>query len=93
MKHFTDICNQSKIELDKIKGKLDVKAEEKRLTQHDDMMGFDDEEGAGAQPTGGQEIIDEEELSLIQKMKELKKVYRQNFDNLKQTKSQVFYIQ
>ena len=48
MKHFTDICNQSKVELDKIKGKLDVKAEEKRLTQHDDMMGFDDEEGAGA---------------------------------------------
>ena len=25
-------------------------------------------------------------------MKEQKKVYRQNFDNLKQTKSQLFYI-
>lgn len=40
------------------------------------MMGFDDEEGAVAHPTGGQEIIDEEELALIQKMKELKKIYR-----------------
>ena len=57
------------------------------------MMGFDDEEGAGSHPTGGQEIIDEEELALIQKVKELKKIYRLNFDNLKQTKSQVFYIQ
>lgn len=87
VKHFTDNCNTSKVELDKIKGRLDAKADDKRLTQQDDMMGFDDEEGAGANPNQGQEIIDEEELALIQKMKELKKQYRFNFDGLKETKS------
>lgn len=56
------------------------------------MMGFDDEETGGQTNGGRQEIIDEEELALIQKMKDQKKVYRQNFDNLKQTKSQLFYI-
>ena len=40
-----------------------------------------------------QEIIDEEELALIQRMKEFKKVYRGNYDQLKDVKSQVFYIQ
>ncbi len=47
VKHFTEICNMSKQELDKIKAKLDAKAEEKRLTQNDEMMGFDDEETPG----------------------------------------------
>ena len=83
VKHFKEICNQSKQELDKIKAKLDAKADEKRLTQNDEMMGFDDEDAGAQANTGRQEIIDEEELALIQKMKEQKKVYRQNFDNLK----------
>ncbi len=52
VKHFTEICNLSKQELDKIKAKLDAKAEEKRLTQNDEMMGFDDEE-TGGQTNGG----------------------------------------
>lgn len=62
------------------------------MTQNDEMMGFDDEDNGGQENNGRQEIIDEEELALLQKMKEQKKVYRQNFDNLKQTKSQLFYI-
>ena len=57
----------------------------------DDMMGYDDDEAA--QEGGQQEIIDEEELAFIQRMKELKKVYRSNFDHLKEVKGQVFYIQ
>lgn len=65
MKHFTEICNLSKHELDKIKAKLDAKAEEKRLTQNDEMMGFDDEDNGGQTNNGRQEIIDEEELALI----------------------------
>jgi hypothetical protein len=57
------------------------------------MMGFEDEmDGGNRDGTGPQEIIDEEELALIQKMKEQKKTYRQNYDALKETKSQVFYI-
>jgi hypothetical protein len=65
VKHFTEICNLSKHELDKIKAKLDAKAEEKRLTQNDEMMGFDDEDNGGQVNNGRQEIIDEEELALI----------------------------
>lgn len=57
---------------------------------NEDMM---DDEDEAAQDGGQQEIIDEEELALIQRMKELKKVYRNNFDNLKEVKGQVFYIQ
>ena len=56
----------------------------------DDMMGYDDDEAA--QEGGQQEIIDVEELAFIQRMKELKKVYRSNFDHLKEVKGQVFYI-
>jgi hypothetical protein len=44
---------------------LDAKAEEKRLTQNDEMMGFDDEDNGGQVNNGRQEIIDEEELALI----------------------------
>ena len=65
VKHFTEICNQSKQELDKIKAKLDAKADEKRLTQNDEMMGFDDEDNGGQANNGHQEIIDEEELALL----------------------------
>lgn len=68
-----------------------MKAEEKRLTMRDDMMGYDDDEGAG-QGQAGSEIIDEEELALIQRMKDLKRTYRMSYDQLKEIKSQVFYI-
>jgi hypothetical protein len=65
VKHFTEICNLTKQELDKIKAKLEAKAEEKRLTQNDEMMGFDDEDNGAQANNGRQEIIDEEELALI----------------------------
>lgn len=91
VKAFTDQCNQAKKDLDSIKGKLDEKAEEKRITMREDMAAFEDEDNGG-ENQGAQEIIDEEELALLQKMKELKKVYRSNFDSLKEAKAQVHYI-
>lgn len=93
VRQITDTCNLAKKELDLIKSKLDAKAEEKRLTMREDMMGYDDDEG-GMQGEGTvhQDIIDEEELALIQKMKELKKLYRSNFEKLKEVKGKVFYI-
>ena len=97
VRQFTDGCNLAKRELDQIKSKLDAKAEEKRITMRQDMMeNYQDEdeeglEGAGA--AGAQEIIDEEELALLQKMKELKRIYRENFEKLRESKAQVFYIQ
>ena len=38
-------------------------------------------------------IIDEEELEMLQKMKELKKVYRAAFDALKSQKTQLNLVQ
>ena len=92
VKSFTESCNNAKKELDVIKEKLDEKAEEKRMTMRDDMAAFEDE-GEGGEGHGAQEIIDEEELGWLQKMKEMKKIYRLNFDSLKQAKGQVHYIQ
>ena len=35
-----------------------------------------------------EEIIDEEELVMLRKMKDLKKIYRDNFGNLKNSKNE-----
>lgn len=91
VKGFTDQCNKAKKEIDTIMVKLEAKAEEKRITMREDMAAFEDEDNGGDNQ-GAQEIIDEEELALLQKMKELKKVYRSNFDSLKEAKAQVHYI-
>jgi len=40
-----------------------------------------------------QEIIDEEELGLLQRMKDLKKRYRDSYEALRQKKSEVMYCQ
>lgn len=74
-----------------IKEKLDIKTEEKRMTMREDMAAFEDEGDGDHQ--GAHDIIDEEELGLLQKMKELKKVYKQNYNGLKDTKLQVHYVQ
>jgi kinesin family protein 6/9 len=74
-----------------IKEKLDHKAEEKRMTMREDMAAFEDE-GDGDH-NGAHDIIDEEELALLQKMKELKKIYKQNYNALKDAKAEVHYIQ
>lgn len=94
VKYYTDGCNAAKKELDSIKGRLDAKEQEKRLTmRQEEMMGYEDEVDMDGNPVGrggagsGSEIIDEEELALIQKMKEMKKIYRENFDKLKEVKA------
>mmetsp|Transcript_40608 Transcript_40608/g.29222 ORF Transcript_40608/g.29222 Transcript_40608/m.29222 type:complete len:114 (+) Transcript_40608:1894-2235(+) len=50
-------------------------------------MDYGDDENATEQ-----EIIDEEELALIKKVKEAKKRYRENFNMLKETKSEMNFI-
>ena len=42
---------------------------------------------------GKQEIIDEEELGYLQRMKELKKLYRERYEQLITLRGEVFYIQ
>ena len=56
-------------------------------------MGGVDEDELMDNEDGGQEIIDEEELLLLQKMKELKKTYRNAYNELRSTKSQVNQLQ
>jgi kinesin family protein 6/9 len=91
VKAFTESCNTAKRDLDLIKEKLDIKTDEKRLTMREDMAAFEDEGDGDHQ--GAHDIIDEEELGLLQKMKELKKIYKQNYNGLKDTKLQVHYVQ
>jgi hypothetical protein len=43
VKAFTESCNSAKKDLDIIKEKLDIKAEDKRLTMREDMAAFEDE--------------------------------------------------
>lgn len=73
VKAFTESCNLAKHDLDVIKEKLDQKNEEKRATMREEMGAFEDD---GEEHQGAHDIIDEEELALLQKMKELKKIYR-----------------
>lgn len=53
-----------------------------------DEMAGDEDEGMGE----AQEIIDEEELGYLQRMKEQKRIYRDCFDQLKTIKGEIFYI-
>jgi hypothetical protein len=50
----------------------------------EDLAGLDDDDLTGGQENPDhQEIIDEEELSYLQRMKELKKSYRESYDQMK----------
>ena len=40
-----------------------------------------------------QEIIDEEELQYMQQLKEVKKQYRENYESLKQVKTETNFIE
>jgi hypothetical protein len=41
----TEVCNDTKKELDKVKGKLDEKAEEKKKQMREELAGLEDDEG------------------------------------------------
>jgi len=90
IKLITDTCNDTKRDIDNVNEKLQEKAAEKKKQMREELVGLDDDEGGLAEQ---QEIIDEEELSYLQRMKELKKIYRENYEVLKSTKSEIFYIQ
>ncbi len=84
VKILTQIINQTKQELDKVKDRLDQKAEEKKMQMKKgdfNQDAFDDEGG-----NGGEEIIDEEELMMLKEMKDLKRNYKDNYDKLKNLK-------
>ena len=81
IKAITDTLNQNKGEIDALKARLDRKEEERKVRLRDEQLRNEDmfEEAV-------EEIIDEEELVMLRKMKDLKKMYRDNFSQLKNCK-------
>ena len=73
-----ETCNKAKKEIDSIKSQLEKKNEEKQKS-----LELDEDE----------DVIDEEEYSMLKQLKEFKKVYRENFDKYKGLKGDAFFIQ
>lgn len=48
VKVLTDVCNQTKREIDLIKASLDEKAEEKKKNMREDLGGYDEDDNGGA---------------------------------------------
>lgn len=65
-----------------MKEKLNDKQVEKKKQLQNEFAGLEDDEMGNPGGDGQQEIIDEEELGYLQKMKELKKTYREKYDQL-----------
>lgn len=78
------MLNSSKSFIDQLKAQIDRKEEERKIRHRDDQLhqtdGFKDEP---------EEIIDEEELQLLRKMKQYKQEYREKFSVLKNVKGEL----
>ena len=81
IKLLTQTVNTYKKEIDRVKGLLDRKVEEKKLQVRDEF---------GDEP---EDIIDEEELSWLRESKDLKKGYRAECDKVKNLKVDVQDLQ
>ena len=93
IKNLTSQINFTKVEIDKLKMKLEKKEEERRMQNKNmrnemAMDGFDEE---GDIPQD--DIIDEEELMMLKEMKDLKRDYRDNFSKLKGLKQELASLQ
>lgn len=82
IKEVTETLNSNKQDIDALKVRLDRKEEERKVRLREEQLRSEDmfEERA-------EEIIDEEELVMLRNMKDLKKVYRDNFAKLKEHKT------
>jgi len=76
-KDLTEKINIGKKMIDNLKAQLDKKEEERRHDRRKQQIDFDDDQ------LDQEEIIDEEELTMLKDMKELKREYRNNFNDLK----------
>lgn len=91
VRDLTVKINATKVDIDKLKIRLDKKEEERKLQskalKNDlDMDNFEDD-------VEQEEIIDEEELIMLREMKDLKRSYRDNFSKLKGVKSDINSLQ
>jgi len=78
MATLKETCNKAKKEIDSLKSQLETKNDEKQKS-----LELDEDE----------DVIDEEEYSMLKQLKEFKKVYRENFDKYKGLKGDAFFIQ
>ena len=92
VRELTEQCNIAKRNIDVVKADLDKKQDERKNQLQNQLAAVDDEEILEDDDGAPQEIIDEEELALLQKMRELKKTYRAAYQVLKSTKSQLSQI-
>ena len=82
IKAVTAEINGNKKDIDELKLLLDRKEEERKVRLRDEQLRQEDMFDQAA----SEEIIDEEELVMLRKMKDLKKIYRENFTKLKNLK-------
>lgn len=92
VKELTVECNAAKRNIDTVKVELDKKQDERKQSMQNQLAAADDDEIL-EDDEAPQEIIDEDELALLQRMKELKKTYRAAYSQLKDSKNQVSLIQ
>ena len=71
---MTEQCNNAKKNIDLCKSDLDKKQDERKTSLQNQLAAVDQDEIMDDED-GPQEIIDEDELALLQRMKELKKYY------------------
>jgi kinesin family member 6/9 len=83
---LTEQCNNAKKNIDLCKSDLDKKQDERKTSLQNQLAAVDQDEIMDDED-GPQEIIDEDELALLQRMKELKKNYRACYAELKTVKS------
>ena len=83
----TDQLNAVKAQIDNLKSKLDKKENERKAKFREmELKGAGDTDAFGIEDQAREEIIDEEELSLLKQMKDYKKAYRDSFARLKEMK-------
>ena len=90
VKDLTEKCNISKKNIDSVKHELDKKQDERKQGFGNQLNGVDEADIDNDEAP--QEIIDEEELAMLTHMKDLKKAYRQSFQELKTIKAKVHAI-
>ena len=91
----TEQCNQIKSEIDAIKDHLDQITQEKKAQNFKTSMSPGTSKGGFLEQEEDveEEIIDEEELQKLKKMKELKRNYRDAFNQLKELKNEANFVQ
>jgi len=91
VKDVTQKINSCKGDIDRLKVKLDKKEEERKL--HSKAMKNDLAMDNYEDEVEQEEIIDEEELIMLREMKDLKRMYRDDFTKLKGLKSDINSLQ